>query len=38
MAIEKINTTTRKKVKPATHHKKSMNSDQTTTWSNFMTV
>jgi hypothetical protein len=39
IAIEKLITTSRqKKVKPATHHKKSMKSDQTTRQSNFMTV
>jgi len=38
MAIEKIKTTTRQTVKPAAHNKKCMNSDQTTTKSNFMTV
>jgi hypothetical protein len=37
MATEKMKTT-RQKVKPATHHKKSMKSDQTTTPSNFITV
>jgi hypothetical protein len=36
MATEKLKTTTRQKLKPATHHKKSMKSDQTTTPSNFM--
>jgi uncharacterized membrane protein len=38
MAIEKFKTTTRQKVKPATHHKESMNSEQNTTQSEFMTV
>jgi hypothetical protein len=38
MAIERFKTTTRQKVKPATHHKKSMNSDQTTTQSKFVAV
>jgi hypothetical protein len=38
MAIEKLKTTTRQKVKAVTHHKKSMKSDQTTTQSKFMAV
>jgi hypothetical protein len=38
MAIGKPKTSTRQTVKPATQHKKSMKSDQTTTQSNFMTV
>jgi len=37
VAVQNIKTTTRQKVKPATHHKKSMKSDLTTTQSNFMT-
>jgi hypothetical protein len=38
MTTEKFKTTTRQKVKPATQHKKSMNSDQTTTLCKFMVV
>jgi len=38
MDIEKFKTTTRQKLKPATHHTKSMNSDQTTKQSMFMSV
>jgi hypothetical protein len=38
MAIEKLKTTTRQNVKPATQNKKSMNSDQTKTQSKFMAV
>ena len=38
MTTEKFKTTTRQKVKPATHHEKSMNSDQTTKQAIFMAV
>jgi hypothetical protein len=38
MTIEKFKTTTRQKVKPATHRNESTKSDQTTTQSKFMAV
>jgi len=36
MTKEKFKTTTRQKVKPATHHKKSITCDQKTTQAKFM--